>query len=249
MRERLRCPFVFLMLLVTSCVLTTEAQELPRRDTSIVFEPSQQLLQEKSSFQRPYRSFGFDLMLSDNGLGVGGFYREELSDEFSWFISLAISDVKDEEEVERFDPFGRSYVPYKKNRLLFFPLFAGVQYRMFKDQIMDNFRPYLSAGIGPSMMFVAPYQNIYVYSAPGAPTLTTYERIDFFDSLKYGQAKFTVGGYIGFGAFFGLTKGSLSGLSVRYYYAPFPSGIETLQNSYLTAFQGLFITINFGSLY
>jgi hypothetical protein len=236
--------------LLSFASLTARAQEFPRRDSSYVFTPSSPDLIQKTNYQPLHNAWGIDLLLSNNGFGAGGFYRHEFSDDLSGFVQLALSDVKDDSEVEYFDPYtGQSIVPNKKNRLLLIPLTFGVQYRLFKDEIVDNFRPYLSLGLGPSMIFVSPYANYYSIPMEGGGTFTYTEQIDFFKSLKYGQAKYTLGGYIGAGAYFGLDKGTLSGVSVRYYFIPYQSGIESLDHIPIKRFGGFFITLSFGSLY
>ena len=189
-------------------------------------------------------------MLSNNGFGAGAFLRHEFTDELSGFVQLAISDVKDDGEIEYFNQYtGQSYTPGKINRLLLVPLTVGMQYRLFKDEIVDNFRPYVSAGLGPSAIFVAPYSNPQKVTDPVFGTLTYYEQIDFFKSLKKGQFKYTLGAYIGAGAYFGLDRGTLTGVSIRYYYVPYQQGIESMEGVRIKRFGGFYITLNFGSLY
>lgn len=240
--------FVLLVLVILPVIGV--AQERLPTDTTIIFKPSGPDILQKKSYE-PYRNaYGLDLLISNNGFGGGMFYRHEFDDLFSGFVSLAISDVKDEGEFEFYDQYtGQLFVPGKKNRLLLIPLVAGVQYRLFKDDIVDNFRPYITAGIGPSMVFVSPYANTRRLQGPSGEVFTYSEQIDFFSSLKYGQAKYTLGGYIGAGAYFGLDRGTLSGISVRYYIVPFKNGIESLENVYIKRFGGFYITLNFGSLY
>lgn len=38
------------------------------------------------------------------------------------------------------------------------PVNFGVQYRIFEDVIADNLRPYISAGVGPSLIITTPYE-------------------------------------------------------------------------------------------
>ncbi|MEK6755923.1 MAG: hypothetical protein AABZ02_07210 [Bacteroidota bacterium] len=239
-----------LVVLLAVASLLAVAQDLPLRDSSIVFNPSSPDLIQKTTYEPFRNAWGVDLLLSNNGFGAGAFYRREFSDVLSGFVQFAISDVKDEGEVEYFNQFtGESFVPGKKNRLLLFPLTFGVQYRLFKDDIVDNFRPYVGAGVGPSMVFVAPYSTARTIPLPDGGTMTYYEQVEFFSSLKHGQAKYTLGGYIGAGAYFGFDKGTLSGVSIRYYFIPFQHGIESLENVFIKRFGGFFITLNFGSLY
>lgn len=190
-------------------------------------------------------------MLSNNGFALGGFYRHEFSQDWSLMISLGISDVKDDAEVEQYTYWGGMTVPFKKNRLLMVPLMAGVQYRLFRDDIIDNFRPYISAGAGPTMIFVAPYAKDNIFTLSNGTLYNQREEIEFFSSLKYGQAKYTVGGYVGAGAYFGIDRSTVSGLGFRYYYIPFPSGIavmeEQLKRGMVKRFGGFYITLSVGS--
>ncbi len=240
------CLFATIIFSVGLC-----AQDPLPSDSSIVFKPSTPDLVSSSLTYKPLRNaWGVDLMVSNNGFGLGGFWRHEYSDELSGFINLAVSDVKDEGEVEYFNQFtGQTFIPGKKNRLMMFPMTLGVQYRLFKDDIVDNFRPYVSAGLGPTLIFVAPYSNTHVTTFSDGSSLTQTDQVEFFSSLKYGQARYTVGGYIGGGAYFGLDRGTLSGVSFRYYFIPFKNGIEILDNVFVKQFGGFYITINFGSMY
>ena len=244
-----RYPAVFAAGLLAILPALSLAQEFPRRDSSIVFTPASLKLIQKTTYE-PYRSaWGVDLLLSNNGFGVGAFYRHEFSDVLAGFAQLAISDVKDDAEIDYIDPYtGTSYTPGKINRLMLFPLTVGMQYRLFKETIADNFRPYLSAGLGPSIIMVAPYSTPKTISLEGQGTYTYYDQIDFFDSLKKAQMKVTFGAYVGAGAYFGTNSGTLTGVSFRYYYIPYAPGIESLQNVKIKRFGGFYITLNFGSL-
>lgn len=227
---------------------TLSAQDPAPADTTIIFQPSQPDLLLQESDLHPSNAWGFDIMLSNNGFGAGGFFRHEFSEDLSGIVTLGISDVKDDAEVERFDYFGNSFVPGKKNRLIMMPLIAGLQYRLFRDEIMDNFRPYVSAGVGPTMMFVAPYSYITTFSDTSTGiTLRFSEEVEFFESLKYGQARYTIGGYLAMGAYFGAPYGTLMGLSIRYYFVPFPNGIEVMDGIRVKNFGGFYITLNIGS--
>ena len=219
-------------------------------DTTIIFTPSNPRLIQPQSYRPETKAWGLDLLMSNNGFGLGFFYRYELSDDLSLMGNFAVSDVKDAAEVEQYDYYGNSYVPGKKNRLLMMPLTASVQYRLFKDDIVDNFRPYVNAGFGPTMVYVAPYANPTDYYYPdGTYAYTDPGKIDFFTAMKYGKMRYTLGGFIGAGVYFGMEKGTISGLSVKYFLAPFPDGIEVMQGGYIRNFGGLFITLSFGTMF
>ncbi len=188
-------------------------------------------------------AWGFDILVSDGGIGAGGFYWREFTPTIAGFINLSVSEAKDGREVEFFDPWtGQNFVPGKINRFLVIPLHLGAQYRLFKDQIMDNFRPFVSAGIGPSMIYATPYER------------------SFFNALGHGKAHYTVGGFVGAGAYIGSDPSNLVGINFRYYYVPYFSGINSMdaslyepggdldERNYIQKkqFGGFYITFTFG---
>lgn len=207
-----------------------------QNDTNIVFESPNKNFASTTRPSSLLDAWGLDILISNNGFGLGGFYRHQYTNELFGTMTFAISDAKDDNEVEYVTYYGQTIVPGKINRFLLIPLDVGVQYRLFADDILDNFRPYINAAIGPTLVFATPYER------------------EFFNSLGYGQAHYTVGGYIGFGAFFGSDKESLSGINIRYYVVPFRKGIDSMVNGYggidtKKDFGGLFITLNFGSVF
>jgi outer membrane protein W len=231
----------FLFLLSMFFCAPAMAQYRLSTDTSMVFTPSNPNLIHTQIFHPSVNAWGIDILFSNNGFGLGGFYRHEITDEYSWMVNFLVSGVKADAEVEQYDIFGNSFIPGKLNRALLMPLMVSVQYRLFRDDIADNFRPFITAGVGPTMVYVSPYAT---YDSTGYP-----QEIDFFTSLKYGKMRYTLGAFVGAGAYFGMDKGTLTGLNVRYVWAPFPSGIEIMQGGYMKNFGGLFITLTFGSLF
>jgi hypothetical protein len=177
-------------------------------------------------------ALGLDLLVSNSGFGLGGFYRRQYTDDLYGFGAFSISEVKDDREVEQYNYItGETFVPGKVNRFLLIPLIFGVQNRLFREDIADNFRPYITAAVGPTLVYSAPYDR------------------EFFNSLGHGQAHFTLGGYVGFGAFFGFDQNTLMGVSFRYYFVPLKNQIESLQGVYLKQFGGFFMTINVGTVF
>ncbi len=242
---------ICLILFLTFFIVPAAFAQTPAfPDTTIIFTPSNPDLIRPQSYRPMTKAWGLDLLMSNNGFGLGFFYRNELSDELSLMFNFAVSDVKDDAEFERYDYYGNSFIPGKKNRLLMIPVTASIQYRLFKDDIVDNFRPFINAGLGPTMIYVAPYANpVNYYFSDGTYAYTDQGKIDFFTSLKYGKMRYTLGGYIGAGAYFGMEKGTLTGLSVKYFLAPFRDGIEVMNGGFIKNFGGFFITLTFGSMY
>ncbi|MBA4250467.1 MAG: hypothetical protein C0425_02865 [Chlorobiaceae bacterium] len=191
-----------------------------------------ELAPEKKLIVFPDNALGVDVIFSEGGFGLGGFYRRQLNQSFTFFTDFSISESKDDREMEYIDYWGQTFVPGKKNRIFILPLNLGLQYRLFKDAITDNLRPYINAGVGPSMVVTTPYER------------------EFFSAFGKAHARYTVGGYIGFGANIGIDEKKLLGLNVRYYVIQFfDEGVEGLDNRFQKTLGGFFLTLNFGTMY
>ena len=178
-----------------------------------------------------------DLMFSEGGFGLGTFYRRTVTEDITLFTDFSISEAKDPQEFTYIDYFGQTQTPGKINRAFLLPLNFGIQYRVFENAIFDNLRPYLDAAIGPSIVVTTPYAR------------------EFFNAFGKAQARYTIGGYFGIGANFGLDKSSLVGLNIRYYIIHFfNQGIEILDTNLTNGrlendLGGIFITLNIGMMY
>lgn len=171
----------------------------------------------------------FDLHFSEGGLGIGLTYNKEINPTTSVFADLMFSESKDAQEFEYVDYWGNVYVVGKKNRVFIMPLNLGVRFRLFKESIVDNFRPFVQVAIGPAMAITTPY------------------KYEFFTSFKYAQAKYTLGGSIGLGAYFGYDRKSPIGFTIKYQFIHFfNNGIENLEGFTRKDLGGIFITLNFG---
>jgi hypothetical protein len=196
--------------------------------------------------------WGIDFLISTDGFGGGAFYRRDFGNDLSGFLSFSISESKDEREIEQFDPYFQvSYVPGKLNRFLVLPLMAGVQYRLFSDDIVDTFRPYVNCAVGPSMIYMSPFVE-FVPRDDGSGF--DARQVEFFKSLGKGSPRYTMAAYVGFGANFGSARTSVFGVNFRYYFNHmFGEGLPSLYNGNnreVTAtkndFGGFFITLNVG---
>jgi len=200
-------------------------------------------------------ALGLLLSISGDGFGVGGMYRREFTEDLYGFATLSVSGAKDDREVEFIDPYtGSSYTPGKLTRFLVVPMYFGIERRLFREEILDNFRPYLNVGVGPAMIYASPYTDI-IYNEDGS--IADYRPVDFFESLGRGQAYWTVTAAIGAGAFFGSDRSSLMGLHVSYTFTYlFDEGIPSLYDPTTGAvagtkksFGGLVITLTIGTSY
>jgi hypothetical protein len=232
------------MLAIVIFPLCQYAQEKTPPDSTIIFQ-SPRPLESKPDETELKNAWGVDIFVSDNGFGAGAFYRRQYTEDLFGFASFGISEAKGDNEFEYVDYYGNTYVAGKKNRLMMIPVTVGVQYRLFRDEIMDNFRPYINGGFGPTVLISSPYADI-VEVEPGV-----FERhqVEYFSSLKRAQAHYTVGGFVGIGANFGFDRTSLAGVNLRYYYIPFPGGIESIEGQFKKQFGGFYIALNFGIVY
>jgi len=182
----------------------------------------------EADLQPRQNAWGGDLMIGNDGFGLGVFYTMIFAEDWTSFVNLSFTEVKDSRQQEYYDYWGSVYTPNKVNRIFRIPLLVGVQYRLFSDEIVDNFRPYLNGGVGPVMLYI------------------TSAKREFFTSLGYGHTKYAFGGYTGIGAQFGFDQSSVLGLNIRYYIIPIPKGIQSVEQGELANANGFFITLNFG---
>jgi hypothetical protein len=221
------CKIKFILLGIIIALTFSDNAKCQIIDSMFVFKTDD----EQKSIEKFYNTaWGFDIMASDNGFGLGWFYKKNYSDRLSASIDLSISEGKDERELEYVDYWGNVYTPNKVTRVIMLPLMLSVEYRIFRNDIIDSFRPYITAGAGPIFLFTSPASR------------------DFFEAIKYYHARYTAGGYIGIGCDFGADKKTLTGVSIQYHYTPYPNGIEVMQNTLKKSFSGLYITLYFGMM-
>jgi hypothetical protein len=180
----------------------------------------------------PNSAWGMDIMFGEGGFGLGTFLRREVAEDLTGFIDLSFSESKDEREVEYIDYWGNSFTFNKKNRVFLLPLNLGLQFRLFSESITDNLRPYVNFGVGPTLVVSTPYEK------------------EFFSSFGKARGYLSAGGYVGFGANFGISKSNLIGINARYYYIHmFNEGVENINNRFRKDFGHFYITLNVGIMY
>ena len=190
------------------------------------------LAPDKPEDKFPPNSWGVDLMFGEGGFGIGTFLRKEFEPKLTGFVDISFSESKDEREFQYVDFFGNTFTVGKQNRVFIVPLNFGIQYRLFRDDLTSNLRPYFNIGVGPTLVISTPYDQ------------------EFFSAFGDAQAKFAAGGYVGLGANFGSSKSNLVGINLRYYYIHlFDDGVENLENRFRQNLAHFYLTINIGIMY
>jgi hypothetical protein len=202
-------------------------------DTTFVFDSPRPLVSPELSRSALNNAGGISLLFSRSGFGAGGFYNRDIYDNTVAFASLYISGARNTDEFEYFDwDTGEYRVPNKVNRLFNLPLMFGIKQFIFTEAIAQSFRPYLSAGVGPSLILSTPYEQGW-FAAWG-------------DAGVYIRH----GGFVGFGAYVGGSESTLIGVNLRYYYIPFGGdGLESIRDNPIKDFGGIFLSLSIGSRY
>lgn len=177
-------------------------------------------------------NWSLNLMFSDNGFGFGGTKHFQLSKDASLFTGLFFSTAKDSREFEQSDILGNTFIPFKQNRLFLIPVLnIGMQFRMFRDEVTDNMRPFFNFGVAPTAIVYTPYDK------------------SFFSSFKYARAKYTVGGFAGVGVDYVTSATSSLTFNIRYYYIGlFGEGIKSLSISEKKQFGGVYFVFSYNFL-
>lgn len=178
----------------------------------------------------PQNNWSVNLTFSDNGFGLGGEKHFIISKDLSVTAGILFSGVKDDREFEQSDIFGNSVTPYKVNRLFLFPILnAGMRYRLFREDVTDNMRPFINFGISPAVIIYTPYSE------------------SFFSSFKYAKAKYTVGGYAGIGVDYITNKSSGLSFNLRYYYMRLlgSEGIQSISTNTIKNFGGIYFVFSY----
>ncbi len=181
----------------------------------------------------PPNALGGDLVFTEGGFGLGGFYRHSYSNEITLVGTFSVSEAKASNEFSYIDPYTlQTYTYGKVNRIFLIPFTLGLQIRMFTESLSDNLRPFVEFGAGPSFVLTTPYDT------------------EFLKAFGSAHNNIAAGGYVGIGANFGMDKSSLVGLNLRYYYITlFNGGVESLINQPTKQFGGIFISLSIGLMY
>lgn len=205
---------------------------------------------EEEEKKNPYGTgLGAQVLLTNSGFGLGGYYHHTLTASTSFLTEMSLGAGKDEREVAFFNRFGQKDIPNKANYLLMLPAQVGVQQRLFKESIEDNFRPYLQLSSGPTLGWEYPYFR----DDNDNGVLDDGERVyDSLSALPKGHMRLGLGGTVALGAHFGRSHKTTQGVRLGYTFTYFFDGIQLLEPDIQEArhfFGSPSITLLFGKLF
>ena len=167
------------------------------------------------------------LALSEYGLGAGGALRGRLSDDWSATAELSIGAGRDEREQSIGGGLlGEAEVRFKRNNVLLVPLQVGVERRLFRTTVEDNFRPFVALAVGPTLAYQWPYFDDLDGDGrrDDGEALTTG-----LSGLGDGQARVGVGGTVTVGAAFGRGPRTLPSIRFGLQGTYFPVPVDLLE--------------------
>ncbi len=170
---------------------------------------------------------GMTVLITNNGFGLGGYYSRAVNDASSFWVEASLGPGKDEQELKLFNRFGGGFVQFKRNYFLMLPVAVGMQRRLFRENIEDNFRPYMQLSGGPTLGWAYPYFD----DANGNDRFDefTEERLGVFSALPQGEMHFGLGGTLALGAYFGLSRRVTQGVRFGYTFTYFFKAVQLLE--------------------
>ncbi len=229
MKKLLLC--LIILFLSVNSVISQDSLNTVRSDSIINLNNYKIKSNVKYTPKEPQNNWSLNLIFSDNGFGVGATLFKSFNADLSGFASLFFSGAKDGREFDVTDIYGNTYTPYKINRLYMAAINLGLQYRLFREDVSDNLRPFINGGLTPTSIIYLPYQ------------------MSIIPSLGYMRAKYTLGGFFGVGMDYLTNNSSALSLNIRYYYINlFGEGVQSLQDKPKNFFGGLYFVFSFNFL-
>ena len=187
------------------------------------------------------RGFGINIVMNNFGFGLGGEFRQVIAPQMEFTASLRATGLRDASEQTFTDFFfGQQIVPNKYQRAFAFPLILGLRQRIFANAIQDDFRFFVSAGMGPAASFSYPYfddAENYGYRFTGNELVLINEELfrmqssqvnDIFSGLNQGEWHWGAAGEFKISLDIGSNFSRLNSIDFGYYFYYFPNGIQLM---------------------
>lgn len=199
----------------------------------------------RSSFSAGLKNgMSFTLLINNFGFGIGAEYRRAINPSVDLLFETNWSGLKDDTEQSFQYITGQQVIPNKYNRVMVFPVMAGVRKRVFAEQVSDNLRIYVSGQLGPTFAYAYPYYNRNLYTdipyvfvddptvsfpgpVPGRDPIINPN--DALSGLRDGEWISGMSGQFTLSADFGTEFKSIQSLKIGYYAQFFPKGIQVME--------------------
>lgn len=166
------------------------------------YNESNTMLRNLNDLNSTQNTWGFGVSYTEQGVGLTTGLYFKLSRNTNITTNISIGGFSDGREFEEYDRYGNTIVRNKENRIFVIPASVGIQHFMFTDDLDGSFRPFLKAGVMPTLVLTNPYSRSY------------------FDALGYMQPAFAIGPYAGVGLQFMQSQSVALSFGVSYSYLP-----------------------------
>lgn len=223
---------IILICLITNTIANAQSADTAKvMDTNFFFVPKQPLIVSDSVLRHEKNMGGFELLLSNSGIGFGVIYERALSYNYKFISELFFSGIKNTDELEIWWDYSQyDYVVANKVRRIYvIPATIGIARHI---NILKTFRPYIALTTVPTYIWEMPYEG------------------NWFDDVKDSKGHFRIGGGIQVGADFNGSGDSYIGVKIRYNYVPFGGdGLESVKDSPIKNFGGFYLSIALGGFF
>jgi hypothetical protein len=158
--------------------------------------------------------YGAGITLSMSGFGLGGFYRIAYTKFLHLGANLDFYMLRDDKEIQFYDPSGYYYEVNNFNRFFMIPLNIEIKKRIFQNSIEENFRPYFTSSAGVAFGMNFPNRSVINYNLIPPEEADKYPRNNQFN-FAYCFA-------IGFGVDFTTSENFFLTIRPQYRFNYFP---------------------------
>ncbi len=158
------------------------------------------------TFDPKKKDYEIYITFSTSGGGVGTKVKWGNRENVQKFVSFEIGGVRGENEYVTYNPYDPYGFPIKMNQkryMMLVPIYFGLQKRLFKDTIEDDFRPFIDFEFGPVLGARFPVGK------------------GFVNNIKKGKTGMTIGGFLGAGVEFGNMEKNVYVFSLGYRFTRF----------------------------
>lgn len=167
------------------------------------------------------------LTLTEDGLGGGVGGRLGLSRDLSLTAEVSAAAARDAREQRFFVGFfGDTVTPFKRSYAVLVPLLVGLEHRLFRADVEDNFRPYVALAAGPTLAVQWPYfddRNGNGTRDDGEP------RLGATGGLDAAEARWGVASAVAVGAYLGRRPRAVLGVRLGLLVQTVPDGVDLLE--------------------